>query len=471
MKRILTLVIFLVWVNLYASNKESTSPTKTFMQFPETEGNTHLISCQSSLPTPGIREMKNSISPSTMVTVSGNSFILNGKNYTYIGANYWYGGLLAAVNGKAGRQRLIKELNFMKTHGITNLRALVGAEGAPLHAFRVPYSLQPGQGRLDDNLLKSLDFFISEAGKRNIKLVLYLTNNWDWSGGLGQYLYWNGYPLPPVPGSENYWNRYLDYATQFYTCEPCITELESFIKSIITRKNSINGKIYRDDPTIMAWEIANEPRPMSARNSDAFRSWLHSTAAYIKSLDRNHLVTTGSEGDIANDYRTNDFIRDHNSADIDYLTIHVWPRNWGWFSDTSIVASFPRILENSSNYIARHIKIADSLHKPLVIEEFGLPRDQGSLKANAPAMSRDRYYAFMFGLLLKSSELKGIAGANFWGMGGFAKPSHTIWQKGDDFTNDPGQDEQGLNSVFVADSSTWTVIKRFSNLVNRHDEK
>jgi endo-1,4-beta-mannosidase len=35
---------------------------------------------------------------------------------------------------------------------------------------------------------------------------------------------------------------------------------KQFAKTIIQRRNIINGRIYRDDPTIMAWSLINEPR-------------------------------------------------------------------------------------------------------------------------------------------------------------------------------------------------------------------
>ncbi len=46
----------------------------------------------------------------------------------------------------------------------------------------------------------------------------------------------------------------------------------------------------------MAWELANEPRGFH-NNAAAFNTWLDDTVAHIKSLDPNHLVTTGCEGD------------------------------------------------------------------------------------------------------------------------------------------------------------------------------
>jgi mannan endo-1,4-beta-mannosidase len=72
-------------------------------------------------------------------------------------------------------------------------------------------------------------------------------------------------------------------------------------KHIITRTNTITGKKYKDDPVIMSWELANEPRPMRPAANEDYLKWISSTAAFIKSLDKNHLVTTGHEGDMATD--------------------------------------------------------------------------------------------------------------------------------------------------------------------------
>ena len=34
---------------------------------------------------------------------------------------------------------------------------------------------------------------------------------------------------------------------------------KKYVRSIVTRRNSITGRLYKDDPTIMAWDLANEP--------------------------------------------------------------------------------------------------------------------------------------------------------------------------------------------------------------------
>jgi len=266
--------------------------------------------------------------------------VLNNRPYYYIGTNYWYGVLLAAVNGEKGKERLKAELDFLKSQGITNLRVFAGAEGKTNSAFRVPYSIQPEQGEFDAKYLQSLDYFLSELGKRDMKAVVFLTNNWDWSGGITQYLKWNGHGDAPVPqgyGSanttdgKNWWDEVRKYTTQFYSCPACQTAFKNSIAAVLTHKNTINGKNYTDEPAIMAWEIANEPRPMMMENLTHFQTWISSVSAYIKFIDKNHLLTTGSEGDIAYDNNMDAYTATHQDKNIDYLTIHIWPKNWGWF--------------------------------------------------------------------------------------------------------------------------------------------
>ena len=35
---------------------------------------------------------------------------------------------------------------------------------------------------------------------------------------------------------------------------------KTYVKTIIERENSINGRLYKEDPTIMSWGLLNEPR-------------------------------------------------------------------------------------------------------------------------------------------------------------------------------------------------------------------
>ncbi len=394
------------------------------------------------------------------VTVKNGRFILGTQPYNYIGVNYWYGGLEA--NSSKGKQRIKEELAFLSAKGVQNIRVLAGAEGAgPINGVpRVEPALQTSPGVFNVQLLEGLDFLLAELAKRKMKAIIYFSNNWEWSGGFLQYLNWNGRIADSVLKRKLSWDEMRDLAKEFYSCSDCISQYEAQLKLVVTRTNSITRKKYRDDPAIMSWEIANEPRPMRPVAIEVYKKFIHETAVLIRSLDPNHLVTTGAEGDTGTE--TMEVFRTiHEDRNIDYLTIHIWPKNWGWFSDTAIGRSFDQVLEKTGDYIKRHAEVARELNKPLVIEEFGLPRDLHSFSLQSSTRYRDRYFAFVFDYLIHPDKNAGvICGANFWAFAGKGRPSHRqlLWAKGDDVLGDPPVEEQGLNSVFDTDRSTWKVV-------------
>ena len=404
--------------------------------------------------------------PAGFVQRKGTALTLNGKPYRFIGVNYWYGGLLA-TQGEAGKARLKKELDFLQKQGATNLRVMVGAEGLSNgYQYRVMQPLQTAPGKFDESIAVGLDHLLAELDKRDMKAVLHFTNTWEWSGGLSQYLEWNGYPATPMPKDPNFdWSKFQQYVAQFFTCAPCQQQVATYIRYVLARTNTVTKKPYVRDPAIMAWEIINEPRPMTAAATPAFEQWMKQTAALIKSLDKNHLLTTGSEGEIASDNNMAVYERVHADPNIDYLTIHIWPKNWGWFRDTATAKGMPAVIAKATAYVDKHAAEAQKLNKPLVIEEFGLPRDGQTFTLAASTTLRDEYYAALFGMMKKDPI---IVGYNFWAFGGTARPipGQTFWKAGDAYLGDPGGEEQGLNSVFDADKSTWAIVGKYLKTMN-----
>ena len=399
---------------------------------------------------------------SSFVSVVGHQLYLQGKPYTFVGTNYWYGGLLPLEKDeKRGIERLRQELDFLKRHGVTNLRLMAGAEGSgPMNGVtRVGPPLQPEQGKFDDAVLKGLDTLLAEMGKRKMKAVIFLSNNWEWSGGFQQYLIWNKVISPDLLTRKPEWEELRDVVAKFYTCEPCIAAYRRQVEYVVTHTNAVSKKRYIDDPTIMSWELANEPRPMRSAMNDAYLKWINDSAAYIKSLDHNHLVTTGSEGWIGT-VDKDIFERSQESQNVDYVTIHIWPKNWGWITKASVEDGLPEALAKSEDYVSANLAVAKRLDKPLVVEEFGLPRDTQSRDPGSPTGNRDRYYA----AILSHVGIEYIAGANFWAFGGTARPvaGQPFWKPGDDRMGDPPMEEQGLNSVFESDAATWRVIDKFT---------
>jgi mannan endo-1,4-beta-mannosidase len=401
------------------------------------------------------------------ITVKGTQFYKGDTSYNYIGTNYWYGALLAAKEG-GDRQRLEDELDFLKANGIDNLRILVGAEGGT-QDFTVTPALQPKQGEYDNNLLDGLDYLLAEMGKRGMYAVLYLNNNWEWSGGMAQYLEWYGYGALPNPNIKpNTWPQFMEYTKQFHKCQPCIEAFNDHIKFVLGRTNAYTNEKYTEDPTIMSWQVANEPRVFTADNEAAFTHWLTGVTGLIAGLDTNHLVCTGSEGKAGSADDIAIFERTHNNPHIDYLTMHIWPKNWSWFDHTKAEETLQPSINKAISYIDEHIAVAKRLGKPIVLEEFGLPREGESLSKQSPVTSRDAFYAAIFERLSKSvGNNETFAGLNFWGFGGtgIKDPANGKWKAGDDFTADPPQEPQGLNSVFSTDASTMDLIKKYNQRI------
>lgn len=403
------------------------------------------------------------VSDQSFYDVRDGRFVKDGKEIYFIGANMWYGALMASSGPGGDRQRLAHELDSLKSMGITNLRVLVGAEGEEGTPYKVAPVLQKAPGQYDTVLLEGLDYFMSELGRRGMTAVLYLNNTWEWSGGYGTYLEWAGAGKCPLPVDDG-WDAFRDFAAQFVTNDKAKAMFADHVRAIVSRTNTVTGVSYKNDPAIFSWQICNEPRSLDPSDSSktAFRDWIWSTAALIKSIDPNHMVSTGSEGYYGCEVDMDLFEQVHSCPDIDYLNIHVWPYNWRWVDKDNLTDSTSVAIELSDKYIDMHLATAQKLGKPIVIEEFGYPRNGLGYSKDVPVTARDIYYSHMFGRLLESAAEKGvIGGVNFWAWGGSASQSaeKLWWHPGDEFCGDPAQEPQGFYSVYSSDTSTINVIR------------
>jgi len=142
--------------------------------------------------------------------------------------------------------------------------------------------------------------------------------------------------------------------------------------------------------------------------------------------------------------------------------MHLWPKNWGWFNAQNIKGTYPRTEKKAVNYIDEHIHFACELNKPIVMEEFGMPRDSEKCKPGTPTTARDKYFKKILGLVYDSAAAGApIAGTNVWAWGGEGRGQHADdkWHPGDPFTGDPPQEPQGLNSIYNIDTSTIAIFK------------
>ncbi|MCD8207126.1 MAG: beta-galactosidase [Bacteroidales bacterium] len=395
--------------------------------------------------------------------IQDGNFTICETPYYYIGTNFWYGPILAADCEGGNYARLTAELDSLKALGIDNLRVLAGGDGLPGVPTRIEPVLQPEPGVYNEELFVGLDRFLVELGKRDMKAVLYLNNSWEWSGGYWQYLEWAGAGKAVIPSIDG-WQYYMATAGQFLVNDKAKELFANHVEKVVSRVNSITGKPYKDDPAIFSWQICNEPRCFSNVDSVrvAFVDWLWDAAAQIRSLDPNHLISTGNEGLFGCEGDIDLYEKIHSCPDIDYLTIHIWPYNWNWISDGDVQGGVQTAIDHTERYIDIHVELAEKYSKPLVIEEFGYPRDDFQFAKGSPTMGRDTYYSYIFNRIIESKNNGGkLAGLNFWSWGGLAGQSeeNIYWQKGDDYCGDPAQEQQGLNSVYLSDETTMEILR------------
>lgn len=381
----------------------------------------------------------------------------------YVGTNFWYGAILASEGQGGDRERLARELDQMQAVGINNLRVLVGADGLPGVEAKVEPCLQLAPGVYNDTILDGLDYLMAELGRRKMYAVLFLNNSWEWSGGYSQYLGWATGTHWPTPQEVGY-PTYMASCAEWSRSDSAQALFADHVRFIIGRTNRYTGRPYCEDPAIFSWQIGNEPRAFSDEVKPLFAEWIHRSAQLIKSLDPNHMVSTGSEGlwGCEGDSALCRLI--HSYPEVDYVTCHIWPFNWGWMDPTDMEGTIGDAISKSNDYIQRHLSICEDLQKPLVIEEFGFPRDvatwaTGSCDMQTTTRYRDMYYASVFAAIISSQADGGyLHGCNFWGWGGEALPQHQQWQPGDPYTGDPAQEDQGLNSVFLSDTTTLGMV-------------
>lgn len=272
------------------------------------------------------------------------------------------------------------------------------------HPVTAQYALQPKAGEYNEAAFQGLDYVLDEARKNDIRLVLALTTNWSPTGGIPEYLRFGDKTDPAA----------------FFT-DPEIKGLfKDYLKTVLTRTNSINGRKYSEDPTIMAWDLLNEPRCDTCPEG-AIAEWYEEMAAYIKTLDENHLVSTGEEGfygccknpgnpgtpggEWASEIGQN-FIEDHSSPAIDFASAHFWPTNWNkqWKSNEEFASTFLKTrIEDSKNV----------LKKPLLLEEWGIwvNTTRGDTQAD-----REKYMKLIFDDIEKymSDPNSPLQGSMFW---------------------------------------------------------
>ncbi|KAF8837775.1 glycoside hydrolase family 5 protein [Paxillus ammoniavirescens] len=288
------------------------------------------------------------------VKAKGQGFTLNDKPYTVFGSNsYWVGltGLTADEMNVAFKDIAATGGTTVRTWGFNEVTTPTG-EYYQLWNDSTPTINYGPTG------LGNFDNVIAAAKANGIRLIVTFTNNWSDYGGMDTY-------VNQIVGE----GQPHDY---FYTNPQIMAAYKNYVRAWVEK--------YIDEPTIFAWELANEPRCTGSTTASSgtctttmITKWVKTMSAYIKSLDSNHLVTLGDEGWFNWPHSTDSSYNGSQGIDfntnlaidtIDFGTFHLYPFTWSEETPSAMVWGH--------DWIKNHRGSQATYNKPVLLEEFGV---------------------------------------------------------------------------------------------------
>ncbi|WP_314137882.1 CIA30 family protein [uncultured Plantibacter sp.] len=230
----------------------------------------------------------------SFVERDGSRLVLDGETFRFSGPNIYWLGLDENVGGVdyPTAFRIADTLDAAARMGSTVVRTHMmtstGQDGAN------PLAIMPALGQMNEEAFATIDFAIAYAGKLGIRLVLPLTDEWE---------YYHG-------GHRDFTTPYGLSSADFYTDERPIAAYQAYVDAILQRTNALTGVRYTEDPTIMAWELGNELEGMTA-------PWIDRQVAFIKERAPQQLVAAGRRFDIDPDTLA--------APGLDIVDVHYYP--------------------------------------------------------------------------------------------------------------------------------------------------
>ncbi|KAH7654097.1 Mannan endo-1,4-beta-mannosidase protein [Dioscorea alata] len=334
-----------------------------------------------------------------MVGKRGNQFVVEDKPFFINGFNtYW----LMVLSAYERKKEVTKVLHQASSVGLNVCRTWAFYDAGSR-------ALQITPGVYNEKVFEGLDFVLSEAKRFGIRLILSFVDNWNAFGGKPQYVKWARDAGLSITCDDDFFS------------DPTIKGYyKAHVKTVLTRVNTITNVMYKDDPTIFAWELINEPRCPSDPSGDKLQAWIEEMASYVKSIDPVHLLEIGEEGFYG--YSTpdkmflnpnrcageggTDFIRNHQALGIDFASVHMYPDSWIKQPDSKARLNFGR------TWMQSHIDDADKvLGMPVVFGEYGVSRKHEGFSFSF----RDTFINMVHQTLLRSTKKGGSgAGSLLW---------------------------------------------------------
>lgn len=339
----------------------------------------------------GRRTWKPVIVPRGFVTTRAAQFVIDEQSFRFVGAN------AAIIYGDSERSSMPEVLRAIRRSGTSVVRVWAHGEWDEQSAGRAPndwlkeHPFRRSATDWNEEAFEHLDRVLAEAASQDLRVQLCLSNWWRDTGGVVQYLNWAGVD---ATDEANPFGIDFEKAMQFYTNERARELYREHVRRIVTRRNTVTGKLYKDDATIFAYELMNEANAARGREHER-RRWIAEMSSFIKSFDTNHLVTAGTWGyRLASERR--EWIADCRLPNVDFCDVHLYPAD-----DADSFVDSPTAL---NHFIENRVAAALEVDKPLTLGEFNVPRE-GFNKTSQIDWLKSYF---------DSAARNGVGGASLW---------------------------------------------------------
>jgi mannan endo-1,4-beta-mannosidase len=200
-----------------------------------------------------------------------------------------------------------------------------------------------GRRTYHEPAFRTLDLVLALAREYDVRVIVPIIASQSFPGwrGVEEFAALSGHP-----------------AGSFWTNEEVKADFRHLLDFLTSRRNTVSGLLYRDDPAILAWQLGNEfdsyapDRGLaSAAWEPVITDWSLEMAAYLKQIDPQHLVMeAGGDRD-----------RLADSPPVDVMSTHLyeyWNRLGGRPTELA-----PLLQQERARFRDR---------KPLMVDECGL---------------------------------------------------------------------------------------------------
>ncbi|GLV60671.1 hypothetical protein KDH_74900 [Dictyobacter sp. S3.2.2.5] len=386
--------------------------------------------------------VENHARPATIVRASKTQFADGYTRFRYVGWNEYdlftrtdqtvahneqtsEGNIVIKGTVIPWKQQIDRQMMEAERNALTVLRTWAFDSSADSNAF------ETGPNQFNEATFQKLDYIMDSAQRHHMRVILTMDNYWGDYGGIAQESKWLG----------------LANKLQFFTDPQAKTFYQQYVSHLVNRVNTVNGVAYKNDPTVFAWELMNEPRidcsddPTPTHqycdpSGNTLRGWVDTMSKYIKSLDPQHMVAGGFEGHSfvptgpngqgiqwggTQEGNGNSPIMAQNVPGIDFFTFHPYP-NASWAHLT---------LDQTKQLITGITRAGLQAGKPVVMEEYGVDRAQPvydqsgkQIQPADPAYGATR--VMWYKAMLDTFYGAGGAGSNIWQLADWSDNNYNV---------------------------------------------